>query len=117
MNCRIILTDEFKRQVKKLAKKHRSIKNDIKFFFDSIMENPYQGDKIGENIYKVRIAIKSKGKGKSGGARVINYVDVKIKDDSEQIDVYILAIYDKSDAESVSSSYVSQMIKEIQEEE
>jgi mRNA-degrading endonuclease RelE of RelBE toxin-antitoxin system len=90
MSCKIILTTEFKRQAKRLAKKHRSLQNDLRLLFDSLLLNPYQGDKIGEDIYKVRMAIKSQGKGKSGVAGIITYLDFAIKNDAEKIDVHVL---------------------------
>lgn len=117
MNCKIVLTDEFRRQAKKLSKKHRSLKTDIELLFESLLENPYQGDKIAEDTYKVRLAIKSKGRGKSGGARVINYLDIKVVDDLEEVEIFVLTIYDKSDAESISTNFVKRMVDEIKEEE
>ena len=42
--------------------------------FEELSENPILGTSLGDNCYKVRVAIKSKGKGKSGGARVITYI-------------------------------------------
>jgi mRNA-degrading endonuclease RelE of RelBE toxin-antitoxin system len=117
MNCKIVLTDEFRRQAKKLAKKHRSLGKDLQGLFDSLIVDPYQGDKIGESTYKVRLAIKSKGKGKSGGARVITYLDIEIIDEVQDIAVNILTIYDKSQAESISSEFVKSMINEIRNEE
>ncbi|SEQ33728.1 hypothetical protein [Neolewinella agarilytica] len=117
MNSRIVLTDEFRRQAKKLAKKHRSLSNDLQALFNSLIENPYQGDKIGENLYKVRLAIKSKGKGKSGGARVITYLDIEVIDEEQEIGINVLTIYDKAQAESISSEFVKAMIEEIRAEE
>lgn len=85
--------------------------------FDSLLEDPYQGDKIADNTFKVRLAIKSKGKGKSGGARVINFLEIEVVDGAESIDLYVLTIYDKSDAESIASSAVKGMINDIKREE
>lgn len=79
--------------------------------------DPYQGDKIGENTYKVRLAIKSKGKGKNGGARVITYLDVEVIDEVQDITINILIIYDKSQAKSISTEFVKNMIVEIKREE
>lgn len=117
MSCKIVLTDEFRRQAKKLAKKYRSLSKDLKGLFDSLKGNPYQGDKIGEDTYKVRLAIKSKGKGKSGGARVITYLDVEIINEIQDVTINILTIYDKSQAGSISSEFVKSMILEIKVEE
>ena len=62
---------------------------------------------MGHNTYKIRISIQSKGKGKSGGARIISFV---VKVDEE---VYLLAIYDKSEIESISDKNISEMINKI----
>jgi mRNA-degrading endonuclease RelE of RelBE toxin-antitoxin system len=57
--------------------------------------------------YKIRLAIKSKGKGKSGGARVIPYV---MTDDKE---VYLLTIYDKSEFGSVNDKTIKAIIESL----
>ena len=58
-----------------MAKKYQSLKTDLALLFKSLEENPMQGTPLGKNCYKIRLAISSKGKGKSGGARVItNFV-------------------------------------------
>ena len=71
----------------------------------SLKTNPNQGTSIGNQCFKIRIAIASKGKGKSGGARVITYIQV--------IDntVYLLSIYDKSDTENISNSDLAALLK------
>jgi len=74
MSYNIIPTDNFNREAKKLAKKHSSIKRDLATLGKELIENPTKGTHLGNNVYKVRMAITSKGKGKSGGARVIFYI-------------------------------------------
>lgn len=107
MSFKVIPTDPFDRQVKKLSKKYKSFKNDLAPLFDSLEDNPKQGESLGKHCYKIRLAIKSKGKGKSGGARLITYVKV--------IDsiVYLLAIYDKSDKESMSDKELDELLKMV----
>ena len=107
MSFKIIPTPNFQKEFKKLRKKYPSIISDIKDLSDSLSENPTQGSEIFKNCYKVRIAIKSKGKGKSGGGRLISYV--KIVDQK----IYLLTIYDKSDKETVSDTYLKQLLKDI----
>ena len=76
--------------------------------FEKLLQaNPTQGTPIGNNAYKVRLGIKSKGKGKSGGARVITYV---LTDDGE---IYLLTIYDKSDLSTIDDKTLKSLIKEI----
>ena len=75
MSCNITVSvsDDFAKEAKRLAKKYPSFKQDYKDFLESIKNNPLQGDEITKNIRKIRMAIKAKGKGKSGGARVITF--------------------------------------------
>ena len=94
-------TTNFDKQAKKLSRKYTSIIADIESLRMSLAENPFQGDGLGNDLYKVRMAIKSKGRGKSGGARVITMV--KVIDEL----VILAAIYDKSDMESISDKELS----------
>lgn len=116
MSCNLILTEEFERRAKKLSKKYRSLKNDLSTLFEALIENPYQGDQIRPDVFKVRMAIKSKGKGKSGGARVITYIETTIVETDENIDLYLITIYDKSDTDNISDAYIKQIIENLPEE-
>lgn len=64
-------TAEFKRQIKRLRKKYASLQSDFDELLAELSENPFAGVDLGDGVRKVRMAIKTKGKGKSGGARVI----------------------------------------------
>lgn len=72
MNFKIIAVPSFKRELKSLSSKYPSLKNDLSILFKSLEQNPKLGIPIGKNWYKIRLAIASKGKGKSGGARSNN---------------------------------------------
>ena len=74
MNYKIIPTDNFNREVKKLAKKFRSIRNDLVQLRNDLQLKPTLGVHLGNNVYKIRVYIASKGRGKSGGARVTSFV-------------------------------------------
>ena len=89
------------------AKKYPSFKKDYEIFLESLQENPLQGDELTPGIRKIRMAIKSKGKGKSGGARVITYNVI-----AEQHNgiIALLLIYDKSDFSTVDVSVVKQIV-------
>jgi mRNA-degrading endonuclease RelE of RelBE toxin-antitoxin system len=76
MSFNVIVTTAFKKQTKSIAKKHRSLKSDISLLINSLEENPKQGEPLGKDCYKLRMAISSKSKGKSGGSRVITCVKV-----------------------------------------
>lgn len=71
MNSKVIPTPGFARSLKRLAKKHRSLGADVCKLTAELEQNPFLGDRVGEETYKVHLAIRSKGRGKSGGALVI----------------------------------------------
>jgi mRNA-degrading endonuclease RelE of RelBE toxin-antitoxin system len=106
MNFRISASPTFDRELKRLSKKYPSIRTDIIDFTKSLYENPFQGDSLGKDCYKVRMKITSKGKGKSGGSQVITCVKVV----NEQIK--LLTIYDKSEQESISDTFLVQLLSE-----
>ncbi|QJD77855.1 type II toxin-antitoxin system RelE/ParE family toxin [Spirosoma rhododendri] len=97
----------FDRQAKRLAKKYISLKADIQVLVNELRKQPELGTAIGKNCYKIRLAIKSKRKGKSGGARVITYVYV----DAETI--YLLSIYDKSEKENLDEGELDALLGEL----
>lgn len=120
MNAKVIVTPEFICSAKKLMKKYSSLKTELGDLNKSLKENPFQGDRISEEIYKIRLAIRSKGRGKSGGARVITYVDIELKNEEEKISVFLLKIYDKSEFSTISTAHLVQIvnrIRSVQEEE
>lgn len=96
MSYSVISTTPFERQLKKLAKKHKSIKEDITPIIEDLQHNPEIGTSLGKNCYKIRVAISSKNRGKSGGGRIITYFR------SQKNIVYLLDIYDKADQSSLS---------------
>ncbi|HEX3386914.1 MAG TPA: type II toxin-antitoxin system RelE/ParE family toxin [Mucilaginibacter sp.] len=96
MSFNILPTPEFSRELKKLAKKYSSLKSDLSQLLVSLEQDPTLGQPLGNNCYKIRMAISSKNKGKSGGARVITYV--KIVDEM----IYLLSIYDKSETDIIT---------------
>ena len=103
----VIATEYFLRELKQLAKRHRSIKADVRKLEDRLKENPLEGTDIGRNMRKLRMAISSKQQGKSGGARVITHVIVEVEDTT----VRLLTIYDKSDKESLSEDELRELLK------
>lgn len=108
MNCEIIVTDTFFKELKHLSKRYKSIKQDIATLANQLRDNPLLGVDIGNNLRKIRIAIKSKGKGKSAGARVI--VHVLIYTEPSAI-VRMLTIYDKSDRSNIADSELTDLLK------
>lgn len=107
MSYNVLATSFFERELKTLAKKHRSLKNDLSVLFEQLVQNPTTGTELGNHCYKIRLAITSKGKGKSGGARIITHVHVSAKN------VYLLAIYDKSQMENILDKEIQERLKEL----
>jgi len=105
MSYKIIVTDGFKKHAKSIAKKHQSLKTDLKKLISSLKLNPVQGDPLGKDCFKIRMTITSKGKGKSGGSRIITCVKV-----TRQY-VYLLAIYDKASKESISDKEIDYLLR------
>jgi mRNA-degrading endonuclease RelE of RelBE toxin-antitoxin system len=99
--------DVFERQAKRLIKKYASLKKELLKLVQELKENPEQGTAIGKSCFKVRISIASKGKGKSGGARIITNIVVA------DATVYLLSIYDKSEKENLSNKELDQLLKSI----
>lgn len=116
MNVEIILIPDFEREAKKLVKKYRSLKGELTRLLSELKENPKMGTLIRKDVYKIRLAVKSKGKGKSGGMRVITFVEIALIENDESIDVYLLSIYDKSERKNISDKFLSGLIEEIRNE-
>lgn len=107
MSFEIIATSRFKRDIKKLLKKYISLKREFGELLDSLEENPKLGVHLGNDCYKIRLAIASKGKGKSGGVRVITHF--LIKDQK----VFLLTIYDKSEKENISNKELNEFLAQL----
>ena len=107
MRYKVILTDNFKKEAKKLVKKYPSLKNEIADLGNKLAENPTTGTPLGNNVYKIRLAIKSKGKGKRGGARIMTQVKV-IKET-----VYIFSIYNKGEKDDITDQEIKDLIKDL----
>lgn len=101
----IVLTSDFKKELKQIAKKHKGILKDLNALIEELEENPIKGTDLGQNLYKIRLAISGTNKGKSGGARIITYVLII----SET--VYLTDIYLKSEHDTVDVSLIIQRLK------
>ena len=105
MNYSVIRTPEFKKFFKKLYKKYPSLKDDLLILIDKL-ETDYQiGIALGNNLFKIRLAIESKNKGKSGGARVIYFFL------SEENEIYLIHIFDKSESENIPKNILQDLLK------
>lgn len=108
MSYKVETIAPFRKEAKKLSKKYASFKSELADLGSQLSLDPTIGKSLGNNCFKIRLAIASKGKGKSGGARVITYFYVA------QDTVYLLSIYDKSEQENVSDSYIKALLKFIE---
>ena len=107
MSFNILPTPGFSRELKKLSKKYSSLKSDLTNLFISLEKEPTLGQPLGNYCFKIRMAISSKNKGKSGGARVITYV--QIVDET----IYLISIYDKSETETITDDELLSRIKDL----
>ncbi len=107
MSYNVKTIDVFEREAKRLIKKYASLKKEITALVEELKENPKQGTAIGKNCYKIRLSVASKGKGKSGGARIIT--NLVVADNT----VYLLSIYDKNEKENLSDKELEELVKNI----
>lgn len=105
---RVRTSEDFRVAFKRLKKRHKSLQQDFERLLASLLQNPMQGVELDGGLRKVRLAITSKGRGKSGGARVI--IRVRIVADELQL----LYIYDKADFENVSDAFLRDFIKRME---
>ena len=105
---KIKMSADFIAAYKRLKKRHKSLEHDFEQLLASLLDNPFQGVELVGGARKIRLAITSKGRGKSGGTRVI--IRVRIVADELQL----LYIYDKADYEDVSDAYLRDILKRME---
>lgn len=116
MKVTVKITKNFKSAAKPLLKKYHSLPKDLLKLEKELLQTPRLGTSLGHDAFKIRLTITSKGKGKSGGARVISLIETtligyaEIKS-NEEIQVNLLTIYDKSDVENISDKELRDLIK------
>ena len=107
MKCRIKVTKSFEKELKRLGKKYVSIADDYERLLHELRQNPSLGASLGQNVRKIRMRIASKGRGKSGGARVITFTVIATVDEAE---VNLLFIYDKSERGNISEEEIEALL-------
>lgn len=110
MNFEIFPTPDFEHSFKKLSKRHKSLIDDFKEFEKSLLKNPFQGVELSPGIRKIRMAISSKGKGKSGGARIITYTVLVSQEAGE---IFLIDIFDKTDFSTADKEVIKKIIEEL----
>ena len=108
MNYSVKSISVFDRQAKRLMKKFPSLSNELFNLIQSLKNEPVQGVAIGRGCFKIRIAIASKGKGKSGGARIITHLHIT------KTTVFLLSIYDKSEQSNISDAEIKMLLNLIE---
>lgn len=109
MKCEISFSDIFLREMKRLRKRYRSIDSDLATLIARLRLNPKEGVDLDKGVRKVPLSISSKGRGKSGGARVITHTMIVAQSDDAFIT--LLAIYDKSNKENISDAELRMILK------
>ncbi|HMS29872.1 MAG TPA: hypothetical protein PKD32_08475 [Saprospiraceae bacterium] len=106
MSYSIELSPNFKKEAKRLSKKYLSLKTELADLFAELEENPTSGISLGNDIYKIRLGIASKNKGKSGGARVLSFVKVT------KTTVLLFSIYSKGDVDRLTDKQIQDLIQD-----
>jgi mRNA-degrading endonuclease RelE of RelBE toxin-antitoxin system len=110
------ITKNFKTAAKPLLKKYQSLSKDLLQLQKELEQTPRLGTSLGQDTYKIRLKITSKGKGKSGGARVISLVETTVIGVAEintegEITINLITIYDKADIDNISDKELKDLIK------
>jgi len=110
------ITKNFNTAAKPLFKKYHSLSKDLLKLEKELILTPRLGTPLGQDTYKIRLKITSKGKGKSGGARVITLVETTLigfieKVSAEEVTVNLIMIYDKADVDTISDKELKDLIK------
>jgi len=107
MSFEVRTIPEFDQRAKALAKKYTSLKRDLQELVANLVKDPRQGTPLGKGCYKVRMSVASKGKGKSGGGRVVTCVRIVGEE------VWLLTIYDKSQQASITTKELAALVAQI----
>ena len=108
----IALTPRFKKDLRELAKRYRSIRSDIQPLIEQLQASEIPGDRISGvkyQVFKVRLKNSNIQKGKSGGYRVIYYLKT-------DWGIILATIYSKSDISDVSNEIIEEAIAQYEQE-
>lgn len=101
MNYKTEIHEIFSKEFKVLLKKYPSLKSDFQHILNNIEKELALADDLGNGFKKIRINIKSKGKGSSGGGRIITYETIIAVEHKK---VIFASIYNKGEYDSISLS-------------
>lgn len=121
MSVTVRVTKSFVSALKPLLKKYPSLKRDLLKLEKEITDNPKSGTALGHNAYKIRLKISSKGRGKSGGARVISLLETTLVGDvqfsEDETVVNLITIYDKADTATITDKELKDIIKSFYQDQ
>lgn len=117
MKVSIRYSASFLRDAKALKKKYRSLEADLQALLNGLLAEPRMGESLGLGCYKIRLSISSKGRGKSGSARVISHVETlaSVEVVEEEVRVSLVAMYDKSDRATITKKELVELIRGLAE--
>lgn len=104
---KLVLLPQFQRDAKKLIKKYPSLRGELEELGKELITKPKMGTALGDSCFKIRLAIASKGRGKSGGGRVITHFY------RSEESIYLLSIYDKKEKENISQKEIKELLSLI----
>jgi len=110
MSNNVVFTEIFEKYFKRYSKKYHSLKTDLDELINKLLENPKLGTDLGNNLYKIRLAVKSKNKGKSGGFRVVTFL---ITENNDNVEINLIIIYDKSEISDIPKKELIEIVKQI----
>ena len=108
MDYKVKTARSFEKELKRLGKRYVSIVDDYANLLEELYANPQLGTDLGGGLRKIRMAITSKGRGKSGGARVITFTVVVAVEETE---INLLYIYDKAERASISRKEIEELLR------
>lgn len=107
MKYEICSSPTFERNLKRLCKRYASIPDDYEALLRLLEEKPSSGVLVYKNVRKLRMAIRSKGNGRSGGARVLT-LDVLVSE--EEHELTLLTVYDKSERSTINDKEIARLV-------
>ena len=107
---KVYRTSIFEADYKHFVKKFVSLPAELRQLEETLIKHPNIGTSLGGGIYKVRMACEAKGRGKSGGFRVITYL---VEERMDGTDIYLITMYDKSELSSIKTSQLKKIISKM----
>jgi len=101
----------FDRNLRTLAKKYRSIREDIQPVIQQLEQGELPGDAVpgvGYAVFKLRVRNRDNQKGKSGGYRLIYYIKTETR-------IILLTLYSKSEQIDIAADELQSIITDYEQ--